>query len=82
MKNSFYEKLKSVFDKFPTYHEEMLCEFNANVGKEDIFKPTTENECIYKISIDNGVRLVNFTTSKNPTIRSIMFPYCNFHKYT
>jgi hypothetical protein len=36
----------------------------------------------HEISNDNGVRLVNFATSKNLTVRSMMFPHCNIHKYT
>jgi hypothetical protein len=32
---------------------------------EDIFKSTTENEGLYKISIGNGVGIINFATSKN-----------------
>jgi hypothetical protein len=31
---------------------------------------------------DNGVRLVNFTTSKNVRVKSAMFPHRNTHKYT
>jgi exonuclease III len=41
VKDSFYEELERVFDKFPKYHMKiMLGDFNAKVGKEDIFKPT------------------------------------------
>jgi hypothetical protein len=40
-KDMFYEELEHVFDKFPKYHMKILLgEFNAKVGKEDIFKPT------------------------------------------
>jgi hypothetical protein len=42
----------------------LLGNFNANVGKEDIFKPTIGSESLYQISNDNGVRVVNFATSK------------------
>jgi hypothetical protein len=34
----------------------ILLDFNAKVGKEDIFKPTTGNENLYEICNDNGVR--------------------------
>jgi hypothetical protein len=45
-----------MFDKFPKYHMEMLLgDFNAKVGREDIFKPTTGNESLHEISNDNGV---------------------------
>jgi hypothetical protein len=63
MKDRFYEELGYVFDKFPKYHIKVLLGyFNAKVGREDIFKPTIENECLHEISNDNGVRVVNFTT--------------------
>jgi hypothetical protein len=54
-----------VFDKFPKYHMKILLgDFNAKVGREGIFKPTIANESLHEISNDNGVRLVNFATSK------------------
>jgi hypothetical protein len=60
VKDSFYEELERVFDKFPKYHMKILLEdFNAKVGREDIFKPTIGNESLHEISNDNGVRLVN-----------------------
>jgi hypothetical protein len=30
----------------------------------------------------NGVRVVNFATSKNLTVKSTMFPHRNIHKFT
>jgi hypothetical protein len=72
-----------VFDKFPKYHMKILFEdFNAKVGRKDIFKPTIGNESLHEISNDNGVRLVSFATSKNLRDESTMFPYCNIHIYT
>jgi hypothetical protein len=44
-KGSFYEELEQVFDHFPQYHMKMLLgDFNAKVGKENIFKPTIGQE--------------------------------------
>jgi len=40
-KDTFYEELQQVFDYFPKYHMKMLLgDFNAKVGRENIFKPT------------------------------------------
>jgi hypothetical protein len=65
MKGRFYEGLEQVFDKFPKYHMKiLLLDFNAKVGSEDIFKPTIWNESLREIHDDNGVRVVNFATSK------------------
>jgi hypothetical protein len=43
---------------------------------------TTGNESLHEISNENGVRLVNFATSKNLRVKSSMFPNRNIHKYT
>jgi hypothetical protein len=48
----------------------------------NIFKPTIGQESLYQDSNDNGVRLVNFATSKNLVVKSTMFPHRNIHKYT
>jgi hypothetical protein len=60
----------------------LLGDFNAKVDKEDIFKPTIGNGSLQEISNNDGVRVVNFCTSKNLIVKNAMFPYCNIHKYT
>jgi exonuclease III len=56
IKDRFYEELEQISDKFPRYHMKILLgDFNASVGREDIFRPTVGNECLHKISNDNGV---------------------------
>ena len=82
-KDSFYGKLEQVFDQFPKYHMKILLgNFNAKVGKENIFKPTTGQKSLHQVSNDNRVRLVNFATSKNMVVKSTMFPHRNIHKDT
>jgi hypothetical protein len=83
MKDTFYEELEYVFDKFHKYHMKILLgDFSAKVGREDIFKPTIWNESLHEISDDNGVRVVNFAISKNLVVKSTMFPHCNTDKFT
>jgi hypothetical protein len=60
----------------------LLGDFNAKECRENIFNPTTGNERLLQISNDNGVRGVDFVTSKNLTIKSPMFPHYYIHKYT
>jgi hypothetical protein len=44
MKDSFYGELERVFNKFPTCHMKILLgDFNAKVGRADIFNPTIWN---------------------------------------
>ena len=52
------------------------------MGRENIFKPTIGQESLHQHSNDNGVRLVNFVTSKNLVVKKTMFPHRNIHKYT
>jgi hypothetical protein len=60
----------------------ILLDFNAKLGKEVTFKPTIGNESIHEDSNDNGDTVVNFATSKNLVVKSMMFPQRNIHKYT
>jgi hypothetical protein len=40
-KDSFYAELEQVFDHLPKYHMKILLgDFNAKVGRENIFTPT------------------------------------------
>jgi exonuclease III len=83
VKGSFYEELERVFDNLPKYQTKILFgDFNTKGGREDIFKPTIWNESSHKTSSNNGVRLVNYATSKNLRVKSTMFPHRNIHKYT
>jgi hypothetical protein len=83
MKNRLYEGVEHVFDKFSKYHMEMfLGDLIATVGRVDIFKPTIGNDSLHEISNNNGVRVVNFITSKNLIVKSTIFPHRNIHKFT
>jgi hypothetical protein len=67
IKGNFYEKLGYAFGQFPRYSMKILLgDFNAKVGREDIFKLTVRNKGLPKIS----------------HVRSTMFCHCEIHKYT
>jgi hypothetical protein len=56
VKDSFYEELERVFDKFPKYYMKILLgDSNDKVCREDIFKLTIENVSLHEINNDNGV---------------------------
>ena len=59
----------------------LLGDFNAKVGRENIFKPTIGNESLHQDSIDNGFRIVNFATLKNLVVKSTMFPHRDIYKH-
>jgi hypothetical protein len=60
----------------------LLGDFDAKGGREDTFKLTIRNLSLHEISNNNGVRVVNFATSRNLVVKSTMFLHRNIHKYT
>ena len=47
-KDSFYEKLEQVFDNFHKYCLKIILgDFNAKVGRENIFKPMIGNDSLH-----------------------------------
>ncbi|KAJ4432363.1 hypothetical protein ANN_20982 [Periplaneta americana] len=64
IKDSFYEELEQTFDPLPRYHMKiLLADFNAKVGREDIFKTTIGKESLHTTSNDNGVRFAVLASS-------------------
>ena len=69
-KGSFYDELEQVFHHFPQYHMKILLgDFNAKMGRENIFKLTIGNVGLHQDSNDNGVSIVNFATSENLVVQ-------------
>jgi len=82
-KDCFYVELEQVSYNFSKYHMKILLgNFNAKVEGENIFKPAIGYDSLHQDNDDNGVRIVNFATSKNLAVTSTMLPHRNFHKYT
>ena len=55
-KDSFYAELEQVFDHLPKYHKKILLgDFNAKVGRDNIFKPTIGQESLIRIVIIMGL---------------------------
>jgi hypothetical protein len=60
----------------------LLGNFNAKAAREGIFKPVSGNESLHEANNDNGIRVVNFATSKNLVVKSTTFPYRDIHEHT
>ncbi|PNF30542.1 hypothetical protein B7P43_G09925, partial [Cryptotermes secundus] len=73
--------LFNIFSATP-HMEILLRDFNAKVRREDIFEPKIGSKSLHEISNDDGVRVENFVTSRNLTVKSTMFPHRNIHKFT
>jgi endonuclease/exonuclease/phosphatase family metal-dependent hydrolase len=57
-------------------------DFNAKLGKKNLFKPLIGNESLHEISNYSGFRVVSFAISENLIVKSTMFPHRNIHKHT
>ena len=69
-KTVYIGELEQVVYHFLKYHMKILLgDVKAKLGRQVVFKPTTGN------NKDNGVRIVNFATSKYLVIKSTMFPH-------
>jgi hypothetical protein len=65
VKDSFYEEIGRVFDRFPRYDMIILLgNISEKAGREDIFKTTMGKESLHEICNDNRVRVVNFAQLK------------------
>jgi hypothetical protein len=73
----FYEELELIFDKFHEQNLTILCELSAEVGKEDLFKPTNGIENLHEIKNNDAVRIVSTAKSKTLIVNSILFPHRN-----
>jgi hypothetical protein len=63
-KGIYYEEVDQTFYHFPKYHMKILIgDFNADVERENNFKPKIGNESLQQDSNDNRVKIVNFATS-------------------
>jgi predicted nucleotide-binding protein len=65
-KDRVYEELDYIFEHFPKYHTKILLgDFNAKVGRGNIFKLATGNESLHQDSNVNGATIIKFASSKN-----------------
>jgi len=83
IKGQICEELEQVFDHFLKCHMNILLgDFNGEVERENIFKLTVGNENLRRNGNDDGVRIMNFATSKNLVVKSTIFSHRNLLTYT
>lgn len=82
-KEEFYTKLERVYDSCPLHDIKIVAgDFNAKVGKEEVYMPTIGKHSLHSVTNDNGERLIHFAASKNAIVMSTVFPHKNIHKHT
>jgi len=82
-KDIFKDELERLIDRLPKYNSKIvLGDFNANVGREEKYRPTIGKYSLPEITKNNGEKLITFAISKNLHVRSTYFQHKNIHKYT
>ena len=60
----------------------VLGDFNAKLGKEDVFSKIIGHHSLHDTTSDNGHRLLDFVEGRNLVVASTRFPHLNIHKET
>lgn len=81
-KSTFYEEVERIYDSLPRHCIKVIVgDFNAQVGKELMFRSTIRKENLLDTSNDNGNKLINFAISRELVISCTYFPRKNIHKH-
>ena len=81
VKREFYNLLEQNINQIAKSDIKIILrDFNAKVGKEDIYKPTSDNESVYNETNNNGIKMIQFSISKCFNVRSTTFPHKDIHK--
>ncbi|PNF41348.1 hypothetical protein B7P43_G16505 [Cryptotermes secundus] len=60
----------------------IIGDMNAKVGNEDVYRSDIGKHSLHNKSNDNGIKLINFASSRNMVISSTMFNHKDIHKQT
>lgn len=83
IKESFYEELDKVWDSISNYCVKIVIgDFNAKVGREEMYQPTIGRESLHDRSNDNGTRLIHFCMTNGLTLSNTYFPRKDIYKQT
>jgi len=74
IKSEFYEELERINDTRPRSCIKILIgDFNAQIGREPLYRSVIGIESLHLISNNNGMRVINFASSKDLMVSSTFF---------
>ena len=82
VKEEFYNLLEKNINQIANSGIKIILgDFNAKVGKEDLYK-YIGNESLHNETNSNGIKMIQFAISKGFNVRSTIFPHKDIHKET
>ena len=82
-KDNFYEDLDQIYEECPKRDVKIILgDLNAKIGQEEVYRPIIGKYSLHTLSNDNGIRLTDFTSSKNMVVASTLFNHKDIHKMT
>jgi len=70
-KESFYEELDRLYESTKMSHPKVILrDFNAKIGKKEIYRPTIGKESLHILSNDNENRFITFAIPKRLRVNS------------
>lgn len=82
-KDEYYEALTNAYDRCPAHDVKIvLGDFNAKVGKEEVYRPTIGKYSLHDITNENGERMIFFAAGRDLVVRSTFFQHSSRHLAT
>ena len=79
-KEEFYAQLEREYDRYPNHDVRIVIgDLNAQVGQEVEYRPVIGRFSAHRQTNANGLKLIDFATSKNMAIKSTFFPHRLLH---
>jgi len=81
IKEEFYSFLEQNINQIARLDIKIIVgDFNAEVDKESIYKPTIDNESLHNETNNNGIKMIQFAISDGLNVSSTTFPHKDIHK--
>lgn len=82
-KENFYLELERAYDGTSSNDTKVVIgDCNAKIGREPVYKKTIGNQSLHETSNDNGLRVIDFVSSRDMLICSTCFVRPDIHKWT
>lgn len=82
-KEAFYNQLAKAYRKCPKHDIRIVIgDLNAQVGREQVYRPTIGKFSLHSGTNENGLKLINFAAAHNMVISSTCFRHKNIHLTT